>query len=130
MNKKFDLLDIGDLDKKYTAKILTPIYTPGLKIPSIYKLYDTKKAKELEKAIKASNVSEEEKTFLIAAAKRHVVFNYSQIAEYYANSGKEMQELMEQSALVIIDFNHAIEYGYVQLAEEIAEQYKKDTENE
>jgi len=32
---------------------------------------------------------------------------------------------MENSALVIIDFNKAIENGYVKLSEEIANQYRK-----
>jgi hypothetical protein len=36
---------------------------------------------------------------------------------------------MEKSALIIIDFNKAIEYGYVQLNDEIAEQYLEDMEN-
>ena len=114
------------LDKKYTSKIKVPIYEPGLHKPSIFKLYDNNKTKELIKNIKKSSVSDDEKIFLIEAAKRHTVFNYKLIADYYAHSNKEMQELMEQSALVIIDFNKAIEYGYVKLSEEIADQYARD----
>ena len=37
-----------------------------------------------------------------------------------------MQELMENSALVIIDFDKAIELGYVKLSKEISEQYIED----
>ena len=37
-----------------------------------------------------------------------------------------MQELMEDSALVIIDFEKAIENGYVKLTKDIAESYKKN----
>jgi len=48
------------------------------------------------------------------------------MADYYANSNKEVQGLMENSALVIIDFNKAIELGYVKLSEEIANQYAQD----
>ena len=47
------------------------------------------------------------KDFLINAAYRHITFNYSNIADYYAHSSKEMQELMEESALIIIDFEKA-----------------------
>ena len=65
----------------------------------------------------------EEKMFLIDAARRHNVFNYEKIADYYAHSGKEMQHLMERSGLVIIDFEKAIQYGYVKLCEEIRKQY-------
>jgi hypothetical protein len=57
-----------------------------------------------------------EKQFLIEAAKRHTVFNYRNIAEYYANASEEMQRLMEKSALVIIDFDDAIANGYVKMS--------------
>ena len=54
---------------------------------------------------------------MIEAAKRHNCFNYQKIAEYYAGASKEMQELMEKSALVIIDYDDAIANGYVELSE-------------
>ena len=60
------------------------------------------------------------------AAYRHTKFNYKNIAEYYAHANKEMQGLMEDSALVIIDFDKAIENGYVKLSEDIANQYKTE----
>lgn len=127
--KLFSTEKVNKLDKKYTSKIKAPIYKPSHQKPSIFKLYDNTKTKELIKNIEKSNVDKDEKSFLIEAAKRHTIFNYSLIADYYANSNKEMQELMEQSALVIIDFNKAIEYGYVKLADDIAEQYLEDTKN-
>ena len=69
--------------------------------------------------INKSDVSEEEKKFLRFAASRHIVFNYSKIADYYAHENKEMQELMEQSALVILDIDDAIANGYVKLSKDI-----------
>ena len=48
-------------------------------------------------------------------------FNYSKVAEYYAHQDKKMQELMENSALVLIDFDNAIRNGYVQIKEELTE---------
>ena len=53
------------------------------------------------------------------AASRHIVFNYAKIADYYAHADKEMQELMEQSALVILDIDDAIANGYVKLSKDI-----------
>jgi hypothetical protein len=100
-----------------------PIYEPKRAKPHPLELFDNAKAKRLEKRIMASSASEEEKRFLIAAAQRHVVFNYEKIADYYSHSPKEIQELFEQSALVVIDFNKAFELGYVQLAYDIANQY-------
>lgn len=61
-----------------------------------------------------------QKKFLRFGAYRHLCFNYSKIAEYYAHANKEMQELMEDSALVIIDFEDAIAKGYVQMSEQVA----------
>jgi hypothetical protein len=80
----------------------------------------------LIKEIDNSNLSFEEKNFLIDAARRHNVFNYEKIADYYAHSSKEMQYFMERSALVIIDFEDAIQYGYVKLCEEIKKQYLEE----
>lgn len=82
-------------------------------------MLDTEKADELIKEIEASGVSEEEKAFLIQAARRHNVFNYRNVAEYYAHAEPEMQRLMEKSALVIIDVDDAIANGYATLNEDI-----------
>ena len=80
--------------------------------------------------IQRSNVSIEEKNFLIDAARRHNVFDYSKIADYYAHASKEMQELMEKSALVIIDFEKAIELGYVKLNDNITQHFLNEYDNE
>ena len=71
-------------------------------------------------------MSDDEKHFLKIAAGRHIVFNYEKIADYYAHSSKEMQHLMERSGLVIIDFDKAIEYGYVKVCDEIRNQYLEE----
>lgn len=117
----FDLsMDNEDLDEDegenpYTTKINIPQYEIKGEEPQIEELYDNTKYEELLDNIKKSNVTEEQKQFLINAATRHFGFNYSKIAEYYAHQDKEMQELMEQSALVIIDFDDAIKNGYAEL---------------
>ena len=67
-----------------------------------------------------------EKIFLKLAAARHIIFNYENIADYYCNASKEMQELMEKSALVIIDFESAIEGGFLQLNEETKQLYAQE----
>ena len=53
---------------------------------------------------------------------------YEKIADYYAHSEKNVQELMEDSALVIIDFDSAITKGFVKLSQAIDEQYDVDHE--
>lgn len=66
--------------------------------------------------MRTATLPRKEKDFLRKAAQRHNQFNYKRIAEYYANASEEMQELMERSALVIIDYDDAIKNGYVQLS--------------
>lgn len=109
----------NSVDDKYTRKVNIPQYLPNHVKPNIGELCNDTKTNKLIKEILDSNVSQEEKQFLINAAKRHLVFNYSKIADYYAHSNKEMQELMEKSALVIIDIDDAIANGYVKLSKNI-----------
>lgn len=115
-----------DSNKKYTNKIETPIYEPKYQKPHLLECYDPMKTKRLLAQIDNSNVSDDEKHFLRIAAYRHNVFNYEKIADYYARSNKEMQHLMECSALVIIDFEKAIQHGYVKMCDEIRKQYLED----
>lgn len=117
----FDLFDVVETeeDKKYTTKVGIPQYLPSMECPSIYSLYDDAKYKELVRNIRQSNISDEDKAFLEMAATRHIVFNYSRIADYYAHASKDVQKLMEQSALVIIDLDDAIANGYVKLSDNI-----------
>lgn len=114
------------VDKKYTNKVKTIKYLPKNIKPTLYELIDKTKSLKLINNIKNSNISEEEKQFLIEASKRHLIFDYSKIADYYSHASKEMQELMEESGLVIIDFNKAIENGYVELSKKIRNQYIKE----
>ena len=118
-HKKLFNIEIDDKDLKYTKKVERPQYLPSKTKPNIAELYQYDKYSKLLANINKANISEEEKKFLRLAATRHIVFNYSKIADYYAHADKEMQELMEQSALVIIDINDAIANGYVKLSTQI-----------
>ena len=109
---------MGD-DTKYSRAINVPQYTPSNSKPNIYQLMQVDKYTELLKHIEESNVSDLEKQFLRLAATRHIVFNYGKIADYYANSESEMQNLMEQSALVILDMDDAIAQGFVKLSDKM-----------
>jgi len=113
-------------NSKYTTKVETPIYEPCNKCPHILELVNNEKTKRMIKEIQKADIKDEEKAFLIEAAHRHSIFNYSKIADYYAHASREMQGLMEKSALVIIDFDKAIEYGFVHLQEEIKKEWLKN----
>ena len=107
--------EITEVDNKYTTKVSIPQYLPSMDCPRLKDVTNLDKYIELLQNINKSNISEEEKEFLRLAATRHIVFNYSKIADYYAHATKDVQELMEQSALVIIDVKDAIANGYVKL---------------
>jgi hypothetical protein len=113
-------------ERKYTTKIESPIYEPKNQKPHILELYDNQKTKRLVREIDQSSLPIEEKMFLVDAARRHTIFNYEKIADYYANASLEMQSFMEKSALVIIDFEKAIEYGYVKMCDDIRTQYLEE----
>mgnify|MGYP000326546380 CR=1 FL=1 len=110
----------------YTREIKAPTYEPKNEKPKESELFDEKKTKELIKQIEQLNLNKTEKNFLIKAAQRHTVFNYEKIADYYAHSNKEVQELMENSALIIIDFNKAIENGFVEMNKKFQKLYSKE----
>lgn len=117
----------------YNFKTNIPQYIPKENPTALKECFNTDKYKELKEKIIKSNITELEKKFLLWAAHRHVVFNYSKIADYYASASKEMQELMEDSALVIIDFDDAIAKSYVKLnskIESILEKRIEDKDNE
>lgn len=123
MGRLFEVPDAGLMsnDNKYSRGMGIPTYIPKDAKPPLESLVDKQKYATLIKRINDSNVSEDEKNFLRIAAARHYVFDYGLIADYYANSDKEMQELMEESALVIIDIEDAIVNGYVKLSDRMQE---------
>jgi len=117
-----------DPEEQYSRKIEPPIYEPtSAEPPKLKAMLDTERRDQLLQDIDVARrndmISVNEETLLREAANRHTVFNYAQIAEYYSHASPPMQRLMEQSALVIIDFKKAIELGFVRLTKQMAEQY-------
>lgn len=117
----YHLQEIGQIKNKslYSTDTLVPQYTPNSVKPKLKELVDVQKYQKLVYHINKSDISEEEKDFLKIAATRHFVFNYAKIADYYVSTTPEMQRLMEESALVMLDIDDAIAYGYVQLSKNI-----------
>lgn len=105
---------------EYSSKIEAPQYNITGDNPELDDLYDTDKADALAKEIDEADVPKKVKAFLKVAAMRHVVFNFRNIAEYYAHADAKVQRLMEKSALVIIDFEDAIRNGFVVVSERMA----------
>lgn len=106
-------------DETYTSKIISPVYTPKGERPPVSALIDRQKTEELLAEIEAADLPDEVAQFLRFAAERHTVFNFRQIAEFYCHADAKVQDLMERSALIIIDFKKAIEYGFIHLTEQL-----------
>lgn len=120
MSRLFDLPKAPvDTGNHYSRSMGIPQYEPSNRKPPITALCDHVKYSKLLAEINSANVTDEEKKFLKLAASRHIVFDYGRIADYYANATPEMQELMEKSALVILDIDDAIANGYVKLSKDI-----------
>lgn len=119
--------DLGDgEDDTYSTATNIPQYEITGEVPSLSELIDRDKTNELLEEIENSDLPFDEKEFLRLGAQRHLVFNYKKVAEYYAAASPEMQELMEKSALVIIDYDDAIMNGYTQLSERIQKLMEAD----
>lgn len=127
-----DMTDEEDEPKKpkYTMKTNAPVYEIRGDKPQLTDLFNMTKTKKLIKDIEKSSVSEREKKFLKMAAYRHCVFDYGKIAEYYAHASEEMQKLMEDNALIIIDYDRAYELGYVKMMKKLTEMNEDDEETE
>lgn len=106
-------------ESKYTRKLDSPVYKPVGKKPPLSKMYDRTKTEELQRSIRKAGLPKDITGYLMAAAERCTKFNFAYAAEYYAHANKKVQSLMEDCALVIVDYDKAIEHGYFKLVEEI-----------
>lgn len=106
----------------YSRKIAAPIYEPKMDVPPMVSdCVNTDKYDQLIVEIERAKISEDDKRLLKLAAARHIVFDYKNIAERYVHADKDVQLLMENSALVIIDFNKAIENGFIKMTKRLQE---------
>ncbi|MEQ1761616.1 MAG: ParB N-terminal domain-containing protein [Pyrinomonadaceae bacterium] len=116
-----------DTDPNYERKVEAPVYEPKSETPPpVEILYDETKTRELLERIEGAEIPENVRDFLRAAAARHTVFDYEEIAEFYAHAEADIQALFEDSALVIIDFDAAVEGGFVKLSKELSDAYDQD----
>lgn len=119
--------DEGEEDDKYTFKVNIPQYEITGDQPNFADMLDSERADTLIDEIEAAEgITDEERAFLVQASRRHNVFNYRNIAEYYAHATPEMQRLMEKNALVIIDVDDAIANGYARLSDDIVAMMEDD----
>ena len=93
-------------------------------------MYDIGKAERLIAEINNAQLPDDIKKFLILSAYRHTVFDFANIAEFYSHANAEVQDLMERSALVIIDIDKAVHNGYVQISEEFNKYFGEELDED
>lgn len=113
-------------EEAYTRKIVAPVYEPKGDAPAVAELFDNSKTRELVREINEADLPDDVADFLRLAAERHTVFNFRRIADFYATADEDTQNLMERSALVIIDFNQAVENGFVRLTKRLGDLVERD----
>lgn len=128
----------ADLNPLFASECDSGIYSKSMKhiqyVPTMREkisaesCYNIKKYHELKEEIQEKDLPKDIKKMLLLAATRHIVFNYQLLAEFYSQADKDVQELMEKSGLVIIDFDDAMENGYVEFTETLKE-LKYEAEN-
>lgn len=117
-------------ESKYTRKIEIPIYEPSSVMPKVSQLFNTEKRDELILEIDKHDLPDEVKLFLYSAAERHTQFNFAQIADFYAHANKEIKQLFEDSALVIIDYDDAVKNGFIAYQDEVDKDVQTLIDNE
>lgn len=112
----------------YSRKVETPIYEPKSEFaPSVSELVDTTVSDKFKDKLKKLKLKNEALAdFLTVASERFNSFDYGKIAEYYSHADKDTKELFEELALVIIDYDKAIENGFVKLVDSVMEQWREE----
>jgi hypothetical protein len=117
---------IGAVEEEYTKKIISPIYEPEGPKPKESELSDRATTNDLLAEIAAAELPDDVRRFLVSAAERHTVFKFDRIANYYAHADENIQKLFERSVLVILDFEQAVERGFVTLTDRVEHLFRED----
>ena len=115
-----------EIVSEYSQAVKVPHYLIVGEQPAPNELYDNTHTERLRDSIQQIEMPDDVKHFLLLASHRHTVFDYQKIAEYYPHATAEVQQLMEESALIIIDSEDAIANGYAKFAKTMQELTQRD----
>jgi len=98
----------------YSKKIKIPKFEPDDRNIQLEDCVNVDKYNELirriNKELNDGNITDYEAKFLKLCATRWIIFDYSNVAQYYAtNASETMQRLLEQSTMVLIDIDKSFE---------------------
>lgn len=117
-----------ELVNPYSTNCESPIYEIRGECPTEDELVDRTKVDELLAGIESADIPPQVADFLRVCAYRHAVIDFELVAEYYAHAPKNVQQLMEDNALVIIDFDNAVRNGFVRMGKDLQAIYDKNKE--
>lgn len=97
--------------KEYSTKIGIPNFIPTDENIELKNCINTEKYFKMICEINGNeNLTEEEKKFLRLGATRWIQFRYDNIAQYFCTKASpEFQKMLQRSAMVLIDFDSALE---------------------
>jgi len=119
---------LNDDESLYTREIKVPIYEPSGEKPEISQLVNKEKSSKIIEEIEKMDIDNDIKDFLRVSAYRHNIFNYAKIADYYSLASEEIKDTMRSLALVIVDYERAIEEGFVEFVSDIMDIQDNDNE--
>jgi hypothetical protein len=126
--KAYIIPDTGDV---YQQSISVPGYDEAGAQVTTEELVDRTLYDDLMIRIgEAAGISQHERDFLLLAATRFLLFDYSKIARYYVSASQEMRKLMERCGLVIVDIDQAIESGLTHLIKALRDRYRDEYRND
>lgn len=101
----------------YSNKIKLPIFDPTGKQVTLDECVNVdqfiKYMDEIDKYKSENKINEQQYKFLKLAASRFIVFNFENIAEYFCQTNSDMQKIMQDLALVLIDYDNALKASVV-----------------
>lgn len=112
----FDGFGINTDGIKISQSIL---YEPRDFKPEIKELMDLQEYNKKIAYIESLQLDNDFKEFLKLSATRFIFFQFDKIADYFANSNKDIQEAMKELILVILDYNECIEKNLLNLDQAI-----------
>lgn len=123
----------------YSNKIKLPIFDPTGKQVTLDECVNVdqfvKYMDEIDKYKSENKINEQQYKFLKLAASRFIVFNFENIAEYFCQTNADMQRIMQDLALVLIDYDDALKASVVDCVDftnkilGIQERYKNEMES-
>lgn len=102
----------------YSKKIKLPIFDPkGISV-KLEECIDVSKFSEymdeIELYKKEGKIDDIQYNFLKLSATRFLKFNFENIAEYFCNANSDMQKIMQDLALVLIDYDGALKASIIE----------------